>query len=329
MAKELENILEINGEEYNISAVQADKVANALRIKKHLLTTTNEETFDGSTPDQELDIVPAGGGRFTGKIRVPANENALTTEDVLNYGDLKNRVITELEKNTVLCEWNGEKLIIGGDEESIKSICIITGRDSSVNELAHYVYANKPVSAYIYVDSELGTIYFGTCDSETVTAVKVSAENAINAENAKNAENAINAENAVKIVDPEDDSNCFTYDQLEGFDTLLELLRKRIIEEAKLNSNSAAKLSHILRDTNTSQEGAGDNTIITFKKAERASTADSASLATKAVQDANGKTIHFNYYRTNAAGSSQVSKLITISPELPSGGNDGDIWIKY
>lgn len=179
VVRELDKTLIVDGQEYNVNAVKADKVANALTLKNNLLDTINEDTFDGNT-EKVIDYVSAEGGTFRGTIRVPNNENVnIDDKAVLNYHDLKESVLKELINNSVLYSWNGDTLA-GGEGGLIKSVSIITGDAGNVHSFAAKNFTEKRFSAYIYIGDN-GNIYFGTSDSVEVAGVTVSAETAINA----------------------------------------------------------------------------------------------------------------------------------------------------
>jgi hypothetical protein len=198
MAKELAKTLKVNvngnNEEYNINAKTADvatKVANALEVKKIDVddkTTTGELSFDGSGDSNELVIVPAAGGRFSGRITVPSFPDNWSTdgETILNYRDITETVLKELKNNSVLYTWNGTTLSGGGSGTQIKSVSIITGAAGNVNSFAAENATSKQFSAFIYV-ADTGNIYFGTSDSSEVAGVTVSSETAINANQLTNA----------------------------------------------------------------------------------------------------------------------------------------------
>jgi hypothetical protein len=198
MAKELAKTLKVNvngnNEEYNINAKTADvatKVANALEVKKIDVddkTTTGELSFDGSGDSNELVIVPAAGGRFSGRITVPSFPESWSTdgETILNYKDITETVLKELKNNSVLYTWNGTTLSGGGSGTQIKSVSIITGAAGNVNSFAAENATSKQFSAFIYV-ADTGNIYFGTSDSSEVAGVTVSSETAINANQLTNA----------------------------------------------------------------------------------------------------------------------------------------------
>jgi hypothetical protein len=76
MAENLKNTLLIDGEEYNINAVEAKvakRVDQQLTIKKSLTgnsMTTN--AYDGSAP-QTIEYVPATGGKYKGPVLLDTN----------------------------------------------------------------------------------------------------------------------------------------------------------------------------------------------------------------------------------------------------------------
>lgn len=192
MANELDKVIKIGEEDYNINAVNAstaDALNSKLTLKRVNLTDKLESVvteFNGAD-DKTVLIVPASGGRFSGRITVRSASSDIWTSDgetVLNYNDIVNTVLTQLKKTSVLYTWDGKLNGVTPDAATIQSISVITGPDDQKNALAQHIYDEKPIAAYIYIsndDGNRGKIYFGTSESNTVNGVEVSAENAITA----------------------------------------------------------------------------------------------------------------------------------------------------
>lgn len=186
MAKELDNIIKIGNDFYDVTAKKANRVANSLKI--------NKVTFGGetaATPVAEfygdeaktVEIVPTTGGKFKGPIRVPdanvvqdgvSNTRAngeFFDDAVLNYKDIKNKVLSNLLNTSVLYNWNGTELnpVV---EKAIAGISIITGTEASLlgtNGFAQKNNTSKQISAYLFVCTDTNSIYFGTSGSSTAT----------------------------------------------------------------------------------------------------------------------------------------------------------------
>lgn len=311
MAKQLDKTLQVDGETYDINSKLAERVEKDLKIKKNLLTTTNETTFNGSA-EEIIDFVPATGGRFSGKIRVPENNDVINAEDVLNYGDLKDRVMKELTNSSVLYVWDGSTLVSGTEGESdIKSVCIITGTDSNVNDLAKYIYDNKPISAYIYVDADTGSIYFGTSNFSKIIPVKVSAESAITATQLTDAHTF-----SVSL----ESSNTATFDGTS--DVALGVNGTLPISKGGTGATTAADAINSLGISPANIGAAPSNHTHLY-----AGSTTAGGAAAKAVADSEGTPIRTGYYRS--ISNSTNANTITLSTSSPSGGNSGDIWIKY
>ena len=188
--RELYNTAVIDGNTYNINAVYSDKaglaeVANRtervnekLTIHEHIPGDVATVEFDGSSA-VNLDLVPALGGDFKGSITVPAAENVLAIDNnaVVNYGDIKDVVLTKFLNNSVLYAWDGANLEVTGRDGELQSISLITGNDDDVASFAQKNAVDKKFSAYIYI-ADNGNIYFGTSESSTTYSVQVSAETA-------------------------------------------------------------------------------------------------------------------------------------------------------
>lgn len=182
--RELDRTLVIDGETYNINAVKAGSVSNTLKINEINFdgTPTPKVEYDGSKP-QEINVIPASGGKFTGMIAVPSlGEDAILNDDsetVLNYSDIKDYVVKRLLDSSVLFKWDGSHLYDAEPGGMIKNIALITGKQSDAAEFARENASDdgKRFSAYIYI-SDNGVMYFGTSESADLSEVSVSAETA-------------------------------------------------------------------------------------------------------------------------------------------------------
>jgi hypothetical protein len=319
MAKELEKTLKVNGEEYNINAKQAEKVEKALKLKKNLLTTISEDTFDG-TAEKVIDYVSAEGGAFRGAIRVPNNENAnIDNKAVLNYYDLKNSVLKELKNNSVLYTWNGKTLAGGGEGDLIKSVSIITGDTGDVNSFAAKNFTTKQFSAYIYI-GDTGSIYFGTSDSSDVAGVTVSAENAINANQLTEArELSVNLES--------DSAANFdgTEDVAIGVSGTLPVSKggtgEKDLKDVTVGS------ANILISTETGKMYNADGISAAIDSLNNViDGTTTVGKATKATQDSNGNTIS-SYYQPKILMGTADPTTSTVS--AVKNAPNGAIYIKY
>ena len=212
MAKELTKTLMVDGEEYNVNAVEADRVKNTLTIKSIGLTgnekTTETINFNGESAETISVVSAETGGRFNKEIRVPNNTKDINAESVLNYHDTVNVVLKDLAKASVFYSWNegflseqyfadGVKIIT---ESIVKGISIIMGNnEDDAREFAEYnntnfnayidafnageSIADIPLwfAAYLFICQSTDNIYFGSCGSANVSRI---AENANNAQNA-------------------------------------------------------------------------------------------------------------------------------------------------
>lgn len=206
---ELEKTLKVDGQEYNINAVQADKVANKLTLKPmNLDGTVSAEgsgkwtIFDGSSA-QSLNIVPAAGGQFEGKIRVPDLVTAVNDKDVLNYKDIVSKVVDRLLNTSAMATWNDNKLsFTDTNTPAIHGICVVLGNELDL--LGKEVSVEDPTSVigfskinndnwlkatsenpptpmpkwlqnYLYICKDTGNLYFGSakCPEATLLYGKI------------------------------------------------------------------------------------------------------------------------------------------------------------
>lgn len=344
MVKELARTIKINdSDEYNVNAVTAEtaeKVGNKFVIKKTNLDGSTSDTllaeYDGSAAE-EVTIVPASGGRFTGRVNIDDYTNStLDSKALLNSGDIKKYIVNELRSNSVLYTWNGTTLAGGDIGDDIKSISIITGVDEHKDALAGYIYETKTVAAYIYISTDAenaGRIYFGTANSENIVGVSVSAENALR---------AVEAEKALKVVKDGDASAYFDYTKLLSDSELLNAIETIIFGRLQLEASNTrvARLDKLLATTtDTTESGILQKVTVAnaahATEADSATTATNADVATKANCDLSGRDIQKNYYRFSGTNST-TDKVITIASSANSAsylaaayGNDGDIVILY
>jgi hypothetical protein len=335
--KELNKTLAINGDTYNINAVKADKVENTLVIKQIGVDIDSEIQFDGSTAGSISIVSAEDGGRFKKTIHVPASSNAeFVNDEVLNYGDLTGVVLKELKNNSVLYEWDGSELQAGTEGNMTKSVSIITGAAGDVNSFAAENYESKHFSAYIYVADD-GNIYFGTSDSDKVAEVKVSADTA-------NRANQLTTARVLSVDLASSESAEFdgTADAVIGVDGILpeanggtgvDSLSKATVGKANQLAKSCGFITN-LGTTNAASSDLANGAMVTSGIAGvlqplhgGTGTTDLSVVTVGTATKANSVLITRS--SNNGATLSKTYNNITISQDSPSGGENGDIWIKY
>lgn len=337
------------------NAEEANHVKYCLTIKKQLINGMTEDSFDGSKPSKEIDFVPSTGGAFSGHIQVPPNnDETFDSKAVLNYGDITEVVLKELKNNSVLYEWDGNSLTESATSNNgIKSVSIITGPAGKVNRFAAANYISKQFSAFIYIAGD-GSIYFGTSEANMVAGVTVSANTAINAAQLTNKHTfKVDFTSGASSVDFNGTSNVTLKANgilpiANGGTGTNDL--KNIKVGSATNADSAAKATNAtyllsaesdkkynaddisttildIDDKITANSGAISDIIDGTTTVAKATSANTAANATKATNDNEGKQISKNYYRCKT-NTTDVN-TITLSTSTPSGGYNGDIWIKY
>ena len=113
--RELDKTIKVNDETYNINAVEATHVKNALILQQSKIEGPGCVEYDGSA-EQTIDYVPTNGGLYRGPIRVPSIKNSdgstnayaemingeltINEKAVLNYHDIINIAFNELKNNS-------------------------------------------------------------------------------------------------------------------------------------------------------------------------------------------------------------------------------------
>lgn len=388
MAKELKNTLVISGEEYNINAkkaeeakeashavetdhaVEADhanasdiateaetanKLAKTLKITKVNLGNTVDVDFNGES-DKTIKIVPADGGRFTGRIttatdKVSRDIIARDPETVLNSAHIKTYIVDELIRKSVKCSWNGSELVAEATDASnasIPSICIVTGDSTAANGFAlynnqNYINRNEEgrppfLSAFIYVstdDGNNGNIYFGTCDSDHVAGVQVSADKANYAVSSGTAEQLAQSSKFVvnlsdDFADKETEFNGTQDDVVLGIRGTLSPAHGGTgqTDLANVTVGKAAVLSGVDPLNNLREISAAE-------VYDKFANADGVARNMKELLDGVKGLPKINTYMSFNTGSNPVlysvktSVILSTNAPHETDGINGDIWIQY
>lgn len=171
---ELDKVIIVGEDSYNVNAVTADKVNRQLKINKlgkigadGQPTPSEPVYFDGEY-GQEVSVVTPDGGQFDGPIRVHNNTDAkFDDKAVLNYHDTVDVVFAELKNYSAMYSWNSEvqdadeqfkPVILGNAPNSISLVCGIEEQlqdFDSKNQYEHYL------SVYLYLCTDTGNLYYG------------------------------------------------------------------------------------------------------------------------------------------------------------------------
>jgi hypothetical protein len=309
----LTNRIDVDNVVYNVNAVEAEHVQNALTINIANGADTTIK-YNGENAEK-FSVVPASGGNFDGLITVPsinqdADADGITllaeladnSEAVLNYGDLS-KIVSHIS-GAGWYEWDGTELSTVYRGGIAQHVGIVTGKKADAVSFASKNYANKinkkeHLPLYIYL-SDTGFMFYGNCDSSDVHEITVHA--------------------ASQLVDGS--GNYYNYSELT--DSLSDLT-DRLDNEEKAREDAINKLRDILTKIVLSPD---DNDSI--------ESSDQITM-TGARNDVDGLGIHLNYYRTDPRYTSERN-VIYIRPA----GSDpavidnnsrvaknGDIWIAY
>lgn len=382
--RELEKTLVVNDNIYNINAVEADhsaesdhtleadhsleadhavnadkavKVNKKLTINKVGHTSTTEVSFDGSA-DRTVNIVPAEGGKFTGRIAVPSvSDSTLKAngETVINYNDMVTRVVNKLINTSTMATWDAtaKKLIFINDSTAVNGLCVVKGLDSTLVSFSKANASSKWLPDYLFICTDSGNIYLGSETSSDVlrlaaTVAKLDTICSITTNLASSKPAKFDGTNSsispgvtgiLPVANGGTGKNNLDNVTVGKANQLVSspTVQVNLSSESAPGFNGTANIAPGVTGTLPVKHGGTGNTDlskITVGKATNAdnatnaTNASNATNATNATNDSDGKQINKNYYRSSTTFGS-VTNTITISSSAPSGGNNGDIWIKY
>lgn len=322
--KELDKTLVIDNEIYNINAVFADtakKVQAPLNINKSQLNGETKEiaNFNGSV-EKNITIVPADGGKFTGRITVPAvTANTLNSDSstVLNYADIKNHVVPKLINNSVAYSWDGTELN-STINNAICSISIIYGKEEHAEKFAQDNFNKSELSSYLYICSDTKNIYYGTVNSASLDKLVTEVTK---------------SETATKLITPRKITTNLSKNAVEAkFDGTADIEPRVTGVLDPVNggtgsttlSNITVGTANTLRDASDGRKSATAIDVIN----NRTDIDNIISGATYVAKAYNAD----NTSKLNGQSASYYQKKITINTRIPTNedkGSNGDIWIAY
>lgn len=189
--KELDKVLTVNEQDYNINAVHSDtaaKVDHRLIIKESTDAGYTRKEFDGSS-DTTLSYVPSSGGSFTGNIKAPTHptNESISDNSILNRAEISTLVSKLTGTSWYTWDYNkdtGEGQLAGKidtETNELQKIGIVVsdsiGDDehAALAEFARMNNSEKWIPFYLYItyrfktadiqhDDSIGNIYLGTAD---------------------------------------------------------------------------------------------------------------------------------------------------------------------
>lgn len=361
MAKELDKVIEIGGEDYNVNAVKADYVKNSLKINKANLASdgsTKLAEFNGKS-EVSINLVPTDGGKFRGPIRVhnagaelTDNKNKHTSgefageffEDaVLNYHDIKDVVLANIKNNTIVYNWSGTTLTNDPTfDNAINSISIVQGPEAQASTFATFNNSRyneylaeieksgkssiKYLPTYLYVGTTENKVYYGTADSTTAKLLAInSAGNVAEAVKLATPRKITVNLNKVPAGTPEVTFNG-TSDIKPRVTGVLDPVNGGT-GASNLNSVTVG-YAHQLQDASDSTVIAGASDVIDNYNSINDIIFGVTTVAKATTAD--------NAIKLGGQGINYYQKKITVNPasSYPNGpstsdGADGDIWILY
>lgn len=325
--KKLDNVIEIGEDTYEVqaktseSADTAKQVDNSLTINKKNLTGTSSVVFNGSGA-RSVNIVPAEGGAFSGRITVENLGTSVTDKkSVLNWGEVETKVVEHaiktLTNSSASFTWNGS--VVGSSNPSgVNGLSAILGESSDIESFAaHNASApeSEKLSTFIYICTDDHAIYFGTSESATDyfllssdkarEAVKLSTAREITVNLAKNAATA--TFDGTKDIKPKVTG---VLDPANGGTGSTSLANVTVGTSNNLTDPADSKNSVTAADVIQNGNDIHSLIITGDKTARHADFADEADTL-------------------DGYEATYFQKKITISTSEPSGGSEGDIWIVY
>lgn len=324
--KKLDNVIEIGEDIYEVqaktseSANTAKQVDNSLTINKKTLTGTTPVVFNGSSA-KSVDIVPAGGGAFSGRITVEDLKPSVTDKkSVLNWGEVETKVVEHaiktLTNSSASFTWNGS--VLGSSNPSgVNGLSAILGESSDIASFATRNASapdSEKLATFIYICTDDHAIYFGTSESATDYFLLSSDK----------AREAVKLSNARKItVNLAKDATEASFDGTKDIKPKVTGVLDPV--NGGTGSTSLANVtvgtSNNLTDPNDARNTVTASDVIQNRD-------DITSLIT------GDTTAGYADYADNADmldgyEATYFQKKITISTSEPSGGSEGDIWIVY
>ena len=320
--KNLENVIEIENENYNINAVHSDtagQTTGKLTLKKKQLSGDEDVIFDGSS-NRTVSIVPSTGGVFSGGVQLQSQPPLNTTAEAelakaVNLGSVKT-IIKNLAGHPC-CTWDGNNLAfetVDGDEDSLQKVSLITGTSLNFNS---FINQNPKPVFFLYICTDNGAIYFGTSADAGYIQLGTQAYSAEDASNLVSSTTVGCSWNADSITEAFQENNA-------AHTEISNLMSERLDTLETLHNNHMDAIDETitsLEETLSSDIDDVDNRI------DGLISSSGTTAVNKAVKDGSGTTIRTGYYRS--AHNTTNANTITISTADPSGGTNGDIWIKY
>lgn len=359
---ELEKTLVVDDTTYNINAVHSDssdsaseanhaleadhainadeaekakKVNEKFTINKVGLINTTTVNYDGSV-SQNIDIVPASGGKFSGNIAVrdlSNDELASNGELVLNYNSIVTKIVDKLINTSTMATWDNssKKLIFVNSSAAVNGLCVVKGNNSELTTFSAENNKAKWLPDYLFICTDTGNIYCGTSTSTATVQLALKATQLVSSSSNESYFDFNDILNLTSLVNQQSQELSELNKTINDLDEAIETTAKNLA-----SAESAARWASTIASTNNEQinwikdgnitvGNAASANMATY--AASAGNAESAGSATKATQDSDGKQINLNYFRS--ASNNTTVNTITISSNTPSGGSNGDIWIKY
>ena len=314
---ELTNTLIVAEQEYNINAVYSDKaghVENSLKIYEQKDTNKPVPVEYNGSEEKSITYVPASGGAFTGPVTIQNNNIGLTTNSIINLGQME----TKLKSLTgfPVYEWDGSKLtgVNLTNTSELAKLNIILGTKDDFDKLLNNNSVRPEIFIYIFINSgtETGTMYLKIKDTVEIRL----------------------ASTARYLLD--DNGSQFKIDQIISEISMLSnnladcanTLHERIDEIYHSLDTGLDRLRDRL-DEHMDDIASGEEVVGRAVEADHASNATTANTATKAQKDEDDIRITTNYYRSGTYRDTVSTIYIgNVTPQDSSGIN-GDIYIVH
>lgn len=349
---DLDKTILVDGMPYNVNAVTADKVANALTINPNLGESCQFDGHESAT----INVMSPSGGAFTGPITVPSHTSESESEykfadtDVLNFTEIVNVLLDNIKNNAVVYNWENDEenkeLKPSLADNAINSISIVSGGELAVDSFhtfnnesyqkhlnyLRYLEASATddtleevedafyLPVYLYIGTGYNLVYCGIAGTEKAKLLNINATKVVEQAEQLTTATQITVDLGIEAKDGETFNG--SDDVVIGVTGELPITKVKIDEDTAEDARSRLGITpkNIGAATTSHTHSASDITSGTL------SPASGGTGQTKLDDVTVGNALKLGNQKSDF-----YQKKITISTNIPTDqeGVNGDIWIVY